>query len=54
MRDLAMHAGGFDNNKPYNSKDRRCSTGTLAMRPVRPRLSAFEYSCANFILLGKL
>ena len=26
----------------------------LAMRPVRPRLSAFEYSCANFILLGKI
>ena len=24
------------------------------LRPVRPRLSAFEYSCANFVLLGKI
>lgn len=55
VRDLAMHAGGFDNNKPYNSKDMKVfHRELLAMRPVRPRLSAFEYSCANFILLGKI
>ena len=41
VRDLAMHAGGFDNNKPYNSKDMKVfHRELLAMRPVRPRLGS--------------
>ena len=55
VRDLAMHVGGFDNSKPYNSADPEVFHRELfAKRPVRPRLQAFEYACSNFILLGKI
>lgn len=55
VRDLAMHVGGFDNSKPYCSPDMEVFYRELYnLRPVRPRLSAFEYSCANFVLLGKI
>jgi CubicO group peptidase (beta-lactamase class C family) len=55
VRDLAMHVGGFDNSKPYNSTDPEVFDRELYnKRPVRPRLEAFEYACSNFILLGKI
>lgn len=55
VRDLAMHAGGFDNSKPYDSDDVEIFNRELfGKRPVRPRLEAFEYACSNFILLGKI
>ena len=55
VRDLAMHASGFDNRKPYESADMEVFNRELfKKRPVRPRLQAFEYSCYNFILLGKI
>ncbi len=55
VRDLAMHVSGFDNSKPYDSEDPEVFYRELYhKRPVRPRLEAFEYSCCNFILLGKI
>ncbi len=55
VRDLAMHVSGFDNSKPYDSEDPEVFHRELyRKRPVRPRLEAFEYSCFNFILLGKI
>ncbi len=55
VRDLAMHASGFDNSKPYDSADMAVFHRELySKRPVRQRLEAFEYACANFILLGKI
>ena len=55
VRDLAMHASGFDNRKPYDSADMEVFNRELFNKhPVRPRLQAFEYSCYNFILLGKI
>lgn len=53
VRDLAAHASGFDNSKPYNSADADVFLRELMHKlPVRPRLEAFEYACSNFILLG--
>ena len=53
VRDLAMHVGGFDNSKPYNSPDRSVFLRELFRKcPVRPPRAEFEYSCFGFILLG--
>lgn len=55
VRDLAMHVGGYDNSKPYQSRDMNTfMTEICAKMPVRRRLEAFEYSCYNYILLGKI
>ncbi len=55
VRDLSMHVSGFNNIKPYISKDMNVFHRELFnKRPVRPRLTKYEYSCTNFILLGKL
>ena len=55
IRDLAMHVSGFDNSKPYDSTDPEVFWRKLFnKRPVRPRLQAFEYSCSNLILLGRI
>lgn len=55
VRDLAMHVGGFDNSKPYQSPDEKIFHRELfAKLPVRQRLTAYEYSCYNYILLGKM
>lgn len=55
IRDLASHCSGFDNSKPYHSSDPKVFYHELfAMKPVRPRLEAFEYSCYNMILLGTI
>ena len=53
VRDLAMHVSGFSNDKPYraNSYD-ELRRRIMRFMPVRPRHTAFEYSCGNFILLG--
>ncbi len=54
-RDLAMHVGGFDNSKSYNSPDRSVFLRELFRKsPVRPPRSEFEYSCSGFILLGMI
>jgi len=53
VRDLATHASGFDNSKPYNSADADVFLRELMHKlPVRSRQEAFEYACSNFILLG--
>ena len=55
VRDLAMHVGGFDNSKPYESPDAAVFRRELFSKlPVRPRLAAFEYACSNYILLGMI
>lgn len=55
VRDLATHASGFDNAKPYESADLAVFERELMRKmPVRPRRTAFEYSCYNFILLGRI
>ena len=55
VRDLAMHVGGFDNSKAYDSADPEVFDRELfGKRPVRPRLEKFEYACSNFILLGRI
>lgn len=55
VRDLAMHVSGFDNSKPYSSANQGFFNIELfKLKPVRPRLTTFEYSCGNFILLGKI
>lgn len=55
VRDLAMHVGGFNNAKPYASPDPAVLEYALFhMKPVRPRREAFDYSCANYIFLGKI
>ena len=55
VRDLAMHVGGFDNSKSYNSPDRSVFLRELFRKsPVRPPRSEFEYSCSGFILLGMI
>lgn len=55
VRDLAAHASGFDNSKPYDTPDVDVFRRELfRKRPVRPRQVAFEYSCTNFILLGMI
>ena len=54
VRDLAMHVGGFASERSYQrTKDyAECRRIALGYRPVRPRRSAFEYSCLNFVYLG--
>ncbi len=55
VRDLASHAGGFDNSKPYQVPDTtRFLEELWRKRPVRPRRERFEYACSNFIYLGKI
>jgi CubicO group peptidase (beta-lactamase class C family) len=55
LRDLAAHASGFDNSKPYRQADHGEFMRQLyAMLPANPRRSTFVYSCANYILLGKV
>ena len=53
VRDLATHAGGFDNAKPYKLADSgRMFEEIYRKRPVRPRGARFEYACSNFLYLG--
>lgn len=53
VRDLAMHVSGFDNSKPYQAGSyAELKRRLMNFMPVRPRRTAFEYSCGNFILLG--
>lgn len=55
LRDLAAHASGFDNDKPYYSTDQNEFMQKLyAWMPLNPRRTSFIYSCGNFILLGKI
>lgn len=55
VRDLANHAGGFDNSKPYHDTDPDAFFRKLMQQmPVRPRRTMYEYSCYNFITLGKI
>lgn len=55
LRDLAAHASGFDNDKPYYSTDQSDFMQKLyAWMPLNPRRTSFIYSCGNFILLGKI
>ncbi len=55
VRDLAAHASGFDNSKPYCSADHAEFMRRLyAWMPVNPRRTTFYYSCGNFVLLGKI
>lgn len=55
VRDLASHSSGFDNSKPYhNMKPGPFEEKLFQLMPVRERRTLFEYSCANFILLGKI
>ncbi len=55
VRDLAAHASGFDNSKPYCSADHTDFMQKLyAWMPEAPRRSTFTYSCGNYILLGKI
>ncbi|MBC2594636.1 beta-lactamase family protein [Ruficoccus amylovorans] len=51
VRDLARHLSGFNNEKPYDKKDLVIER-ILRFSPVRPAGELYEYSCANFILLG--
>ena len=55
IRDLASHASGFDNSKPYAADSPGENIQRLALwMPVNPRRSTFCYSCGNYILLGKI
>lgn len=55
VRDLAVHGSGFDNSKPYHGLPPGPFEERLfQLMPVRERRTCFEYSCANFILLGKI
>ena len=55
VRDLASHVGGFDNSKPYHVLPPGPFEEKLfQLMPVRERRTQFEYSCANFILLGRI
>lgn len=55
VRDLGAHASGFDNSKPYTQADHGEFMRQLyAMLPANPRRTTFIYSCANYILLGKI
>lgn len=55
VRDLAMHTGGFDNAKPYITRDPAAYDRALfAKRPVRPRSVKFEYACSNYVYLGRI
>lgn len=51
VRDLARHISGFDNSKPY-AIEGKVQQRILNISPVRPARTAYDYSCANFILLG--
>lgn len=55
VRDLACHASGFDNSKPYASDEKeRFMKQLCSWLPVNPRRSSFVYSCGNYVLLGKI
>ena len=55
IRDLASHASGFINDKPYRDSDHAEFMRKLyAWRPQNPRRTSFTYSCGNYILLGKI
>lgn len=55
LRDLAAHASGFNNSKPYCSPDREEFMKKLfAWMPSDPRRTTFTYSCGNYVLLGKI
>ena len=55
IRDLAQHASGFDNSKPYGHADHQEFMRTLyAWMPKNPRRTSYTYSCGNYILLGKI
>lgn len=51
VRDLARHISGFNNSKPYDIEG-KVKQRILKFSPVRPAGTAYDYSCANFILLG--
>ena len=55
VRDLAAHASGFDNDKPYCSADHTEFMRKLyAWMPKDPRRTTCTYSCGNYVLLGKI
>ena len=55
IRDLAAHASGFDNSKPYAADTPEENLRGLCLwLPVNPRRSTFCYSCGNYLLLGKI
>ncbi len=57
VRDLGLHASGFSNKKPYAGIRQNMTAFNkkfFANKPVRPRQTKFEYSCFNFIALGKI
>ena len=55
IRDLAAHASGFDNSKPYCSADQKEFMQKICeWMPANPRRSSFIYSCGNYALLGKI
>lgn len=51
VRDLARHLSGFNNSKPFDQEGRVIER-ILQFSPARPPGEPYEYSCANFILLG--
>lgn len=55
IRDLATHSSGFDNSKPYHCmKPGPFEEQLFCLLPAWERRTHFEYSCANFILLGRI
>lgn len=55
IRDLAAHASGFYNDKPYkDSNHEEFMRKLYAWQPQVPRRTSFTYSCGNYILLGKI
>lgn len=55
VRDLATHSSGFDNSKPYHCmKPGPFEEKLFQLMPAWERRTHFEYSCGNFIFLGKI
>lgn len=55
VRDLASHSSGFSNSKPYHRlKPGPFEEKLFQLLPKWERRTHFEYSCANFILLGRI
>ena len=55
IRDLAAHASGFDNSKPYVADTPEENFQRICQwLPANPRRTSFCYSCGNYLLLGKV